>query len=429
MNIASQFQGANGGASATSAVNLYGGTMNIGVSVASTNTSQFTTNFGTFYVSSRGNASLTITNSALLNCATLDVERVINGSVTGTVNLDGGTIVASRVGTGTANQTAGLVSTANFYFNGGTLKARTNSTTFFQGRTTDPVTPINAYVTARGAVIDSDVYSISFLEPLLTDPNLGGGVDGGLKKFGTGTLTLAGTNTYIGNTLVGAGTLLITGQGPSAVTVSNSATLGGNGVIGGNVTVNAGGTLSPGNNGIGVLTVGGNVNLAGTTTMELDKVAGTNDLLLVTPGTITYGGTLNVPVVTGSLAPGDTFKLFSANSYAGSFTTITPANVTWDTTKLNVDGSLTVSSVSTGPTTNASITKVTLSGTNLLVHGTNNNVPNSGNYVVLTSTNLSTPLSSWTRETTNSFVNGTFDFSIPVVPGTAQKFVEVQVVP
>jgi autotransporter-associated beta strand protein len=351
----------------------------------------------------------------------------------GVVNLDGGAIRATRVGTATANQQSGNTGSASFKFNGGTLIAGASSTTFFQGRTTDPIIPITAVVTARGAIIDSDTNSISFLEPLLTDPNLAGAADGGLKKFGTGTLTLAGTNTYIGNTLVGAGTLLVTGQGLSAVTVSNGATLGGNGVISSNVTVNAGGTLSPGVNGLGVLTVGGNVSLAGTTTMEIDKVAGTNDLLLAantTPATITYGGTLNVPVAAGSLAPGDTFKLFSADNYAGSFTAIIPSNVTWDTSKLNVDGTLKVVSIApVGPTTNATITKVTLSGTNLLVHGTNNNVPNTGQYVVLTSTNLSTPLSNWTREATNSYVNGTFDFSIPVVPGTAQKYIDVQAVP
>ena len=432
INIASQFQGANGSASATSAVNLFGGTMNIGVSPNSTNSSLLTTNFGTFYVSSRGNASLTITNSALLNCGTLDVERVINGGVTGTVNLDGGTIVANSVSTATANQVAANSSTANFYFNGGTLKARANSATFFQGRTTAPITPINAYVTARGAFIDSDVYAISFLEPLLTDPNLGGAQDGGLTKLGTGTLTLAGTNTYFGDTHVNAGTLLVTGQGVSAAIVATGATLGGNGVIGSNVTVNAGGTLAPGNIGVGTLTVGGNVSLAGTTTVDVDKTSGLNDLVEatnVTATTITYGGTLNVAATNGSLTAGDTFKLFDATNYVGAFTTINPANVVWDTSSLNANGTLKVVSVTPpGPTTNASITKVTLSGANLLVHGTNNNVPNNiGNFVVLTSTNIASPLSQWTPVSTNSYnSDGTFDTSVPVVPGTPQQFIDVK---
>jgi len=253
-----------------------------------------------------------------------------------------------------------------------------------------------------------------------------------LTKLGNGTLTLAGTNTYFGDTHVNAGPLLVTGQGLSATIVAPGGTLGGNGVIGSNVTVNAGGTLAPGNNNVGVLTVGGNVSLAGTTTVDVDKTALTNDLVQatnVTATTITYGGTLNVVAANGSLIAGDTFKLFDATNYAGSFAAITPANVTWDTSKLNVDGSLKVVSVApAGPTTNATITKVTLSGSNLLVHGTNNNVPNtSGQFVVLTSTNLAAPLSSWTPVYTNNYnPDGTFDYTNPVVPGKPQQFIDVK---
>jgi autotransporter-associated beta strand protein len=271
---------------------------------------------------------------------------------------------------------------------------------------------------------------------LLTDPNLGGAPDGGLQKLGTGTLTLTATNTYLGDTLVGAGTLLVNGvQGQSRVIVSNSATLGGNGVIGSNVTVNAGGAVSPGSGGVGLLTVAGNVNLAGTTAMEIDKIGITNDLLLATnstPSTITYSGTLNVVTLTGSLAPGDMFKFFSASNYSGSFTAINSPGITWNTSNLTVDGTLTVVSVApSGPTTNTTITKVSLSGTNLLVHGTNNNVPNNTlHYVVLSSTNIATPLSNWTAVVTNTYnSDGTFDYLSPIVPGIPNQFIDIKAVP
>ena len=85
----------------------------------------------------------------------------------------------------------------------------------------------------------------------------------------------------------------------------------------------------------------------------------------------------------------------------------------------------------TGATTNASITSVTAVGTNLVVHGTNNNVPNTGfHYVVLTSTNIALPLGSWTAVATNSFnTNGTFDYTNPVVTTTPRLFIDVKAAP
>jgi autotransporter-associated beta strand protein len=87
-------------------------------------------------------------------------------------------------------------------------------------------------------------------------------------------------------------------------------------------------------------------------------------------------------------------------------------------------------STAAGPTTNANITRVTLSGTNLVVHGTNNNVPNTSfHYVVLSSTNISLPLSNWTSVVTNPFnSDGTFDYSSPIVPGVPRQFIEVEAV-
>ena len=104
----------------------------------------------------------------------------------------------------------------------------------------------------------------------------------------------------------------------------------------------------------------------------------------------------------------------------------------WHTHSLSVDGTLkVVAGAFTGPSTNANITSVTLSGTNLLVHGTNNNVPNTSfRYVVLSSTNLTLPLSSWTPVVTNTFKqDGTFDYTNAIVPGAARQFIDVQAVP
>jgi hypothetical protein len=93
-------------------------------------------------------------------------------------------------------------------------------------------------------------------------------------------------------------------------------------------------------------------------------------------------------------------------------------------------GSITVGTI-TSPTTNATISEVTLAGTNLVIHGMNNNVPNTSfHYVVLSSTNLALPLSNWTPLVTNSFnLDGTFDYTNAVVPSIPQQFLNVEVVP
>src|SRR3989441_984094 len=81
----------------------------------------------------------------------------------------------------------------------------------------------------------------------------------GLTKTGTGTLTLSGVNTYSGATTVSAGTLFVNGtQAASPVSV-NGGTLGGAGTVGAITTTAAGGSVSPGQAGPGILS-SGNVN-------------------------------------------------------------------------------------------------------------------------------------------------------------------------
>jgi len=224
------------------------------------------------------------------------------------------------------------------------------------------------------------------------------------------------------------------GRADDTIAMGANQTLNGVGTVNGVLT--SLGLVSPGlGANTGVLTVVGNATLSGKTAMKLDKANATNDLL-VSFGSITYGGTLVITNLSTALAVGDAFQLFSASGgFNGSFSAIQPASpgsgMSWDTSSLAVDGTLKIATGPiTGPTTNATITSVMLSGTNLLVHGTNNNVPNTtGRYVILTSTNIAKPLSSWTPVLTNTFTGGTFDYTNPIVPGTLQQYIDVQVIP
>ena len=135
------------------------------------------------------------------------------------------------------------------------------------------------------------------------------------------------------------------------MTEQTNATLGGTGTINGATTVQNGGTLAPGTNSIGKLTFGSSLVLAGSAVMEVSRNGGvpTNDLVFVT-GTLTQGGALIVTNTgTNALTAGNSFKLFTAGTYAGSFTNLSlPAlagGLTWKTNTLASNGTIAVSNL------------------------------------------------------------------------------------
>ena len=170
-------------------------------------------------------------------------------------------------------------------------------------------------------------------------------------KDGNAALILWATNSYPGPTVVSNGVLVVSGriEGGGAVTVAAGATLGGSGSLDGSVSVQAGGMLSPGN-AIGTMTVNNTLTLAAgsTTMMQLNKAGATNDQVRGIT-TLTYGGTLAVTNLAGTLAAGDSFKLFDATNYTGAFAAISPATpgigIVWDGSYLPVNGTLRVAAV------------------------------------------------------------------------------------
>jgi hypothetical protein len=233
-------------------------------------------------------------------------------------------------------------------------------------------------------------------------------------------LALIGNGSISGSTnisLAASATLDVSGRADQRLTLGAGQTLQGSGIVNGNLTVGTGAAVLPSGAGtIGTLTVTNSVVLSGTTFMDLNQTAGTRDQ--ITCASITYGGTLNLTNLAGTLVAGNSFKLFNASSYSGSFAGVTPstpgAGLAWDLSQLNSGFVNVVAAGGSGPVTNS----LQIVGGNLILTGTGGT--NNGPYHVLTTTNLATPLLSW-----DVLTNGTFDasgnFSSTNALGTAKQ--------
>ncbi|HEV2454295.1 MAG TPA: autotransporter-associated beta strand repeat-containing protein [Verrucomicrobiae bacterium] len=222
-------------------------------------------------------------------------------------------------------------------------------------------------------------------------------------------------------------TLAVTNRTDGTLTLSSGQTLEGRGTIAGILVAGSGSTVMPGptstTTNVGVLTVSGNVTLAGGAVLRLNNT--TNDVLSA-GGALSYGGTLTVSNISATaLAAGNSFKLFKAASYSGAFNSISPASpgagLAWNTNNLAVNGTLSVFSLA-GP----KITSIMVNGTTLTIVG--NNGPANTPYVLMESTNLLQPLP-WTPVLTNSFNNsGGLNLSTNVVnPNTPDEYYILQV--
>ena len=117
--------------------------------------------------------------------------------------------------------------------------------------------------------------------------------------------------------------------------------------------MSAGAALAPGNSGIDTLTISNTLSLAGTTFIELNKSAATNDVVRGLSG-MTYGGVLALTNLSGTYSTNDTFKIFYAGSYTGAFASLAPVipapGFAWNTNTLATDGTLRLlQTVSTAP--------------------------------------------------------------------------------
>lgn len=362
----------------TGVLNVNGGIANLtGLNVANSGPGTIAVNGGT----------LNVTNNIALAPSTGD----------GTLNLNGGFTFASAIthagtGTGALN------------WNGGVLKTRTSSLAFIAGN-------IVIGVGTNGAMMDTTNLNIAFLSPLLNGTS--GSGDGGFNKLGSGTLTLSGTNTFTGPTIVSAGTLIVTNGGSIAASTNLSVAIG--------ATLDIAGS--------GTLAIQSSPTLDGTLVMQVSKSGTTlaSDQLAFTNGTINYGGALTIIASGAALNAGDTFELFNAASIKGAFSTINlPAlasNLFWDTTSLNVNGTIKVSGSNSAPVLPPVVNTVTVqNGTNLFIAGSGGTT--NGAFYVLSATNLALPLMNWTMIGGSNLFDaaGNFAFTNAIVPSRPAQF-------
>ncbi|MDR3397435.1 MAG: autotransporter domain-containing protein [Pandoraea sp.] len=136
-----------------------------------------------------GTGVLTVQNSGSVSANA--VYLGYNGSGNGTVNVNSSGVLQ-----------AGYIQKASpqgvLTFDGGVLRASGNQPQFLQGFSARDVSVGNG-----GAFIDTQGYSVG-----ITTAGVFAG-SGGITKQGSGTLSIAGSNTWGGNTTVSAGTLVL----------------------------------------------------------------------------------------------------------------------------------------------------------------------------------------------------------------------------
>ena len=272
-----------------------------------------------------------------------------------TAELNGGALVCRAV-----SKPSGI---ADLVLDGGSLIPAADTGTFVSGLD-------HAWVATGGAVIDVDGWWVTVPQPLLHDPALGDGPDGGLivrDTLGGGKLTLTGVCTHTGPTVIEAGKLVIGAGGSitaspvievrsdavldvaTGLTLATGQTLRGSGAVNGKLTVGPGATLAPGTDAtpytaMEMLDV--SLALQGTAEFDIRKTLPESDSLTQLQR-VTYGGTLKVTAEPGTLfAKGDRFVLFDALRYSGGFANIDlpvlPAGLYWETYGLGTDGSIEV---------------------------------------------------------------------------------------
>jgi len=267
-------------------VTVNGGTLSLGAN--SDTIGALTLNGGSITGTS---GILTASSYSLLNgtvSAILAGSASINKTTSGTLTLAGNNTVSGGV-TLSAGQlnlnAAGALGSGNFTILGGTLGNTAGSAVTLSSTSAQFWNANFAFAGPDALNLGTGAVAINATRTITVDAGnliVGGAISGtgfGLTKNGTGTLTLAGANTYSSATTVNAGTLAL---GASNV-IANSS----------DVSVASGAVLALGgfSDTVGRLTGGGAVNLgSGTLTTTYGSGSGTFSGVLSGTGSFTLAG-------------------------------------------------------------------------------------------------------------------------------------------
>lgn len=309
----------------------------------------------------------TIVNNGILQLNKTGVNAIVSPSIfvnsTGTLLLSQANQIANTsnlvLGGGTFNMNGFVEEIQNLTFNsgvlsqGGALLTLNGAVTPLQMR--DVTITENLAFTGAGGNIVFDPTNNGTAQ-ILGNMNLGGiartfdvpdgtaAIDmsvggmilnGGVTKIGSGTLELAGANTYLGPTNINNGVLLVNGSLVNGVvTVNPSGFLGGTGFIGvGAAMVVNSGVVSPSTQTtVGTLTINGSYSQSGTGQLFMNILSPTNhDLLLVNAGTVSLSGGLTADFASGySFNDGDRIILIdntAGGGVSGTFSNFTVNNL------------------------------------------------------------------------------------------------------
>jgi len=157
--------------------------------------------------------------------------------------------------------------------------------------------------------------------------NSGSGGTIALVKSGPSTLTLSGSNTYSGGTMLDAGTLVAANSAGSATGLGTVTLNGGTlasefpvGTIAGNVAAGSGPhAIAPGGLGnVGTLVLSGNLSLNGNSTLDFDVFGGSSDLLQIS-GPLSVSGLPSIAIkATGTLSGPYTLATYGSSSVNSS---------------------------------------------------------------------------------------------------------------